>query len=133
MRKTVLTLAVVAASLVPGAARAVVTPGSSLILAGPGATLTTYAGVVFVEAGTGVEFVNLDIDQHDVLSYGTRPPDDPAPFCANYPSGNCPLFRTDLIGLAQVDPVEGVEDLPTGVYDFFCSFHDWMQATLVVV
>lgn len=103
------------------------------IVAGPGATLSNYAGVVFVEAGNGLEFANGDIDQHDVISFGLRPQGDPAPHCVNYGSGQCPLFRTDLIGLAQVDEVDGVEDLPTGLYDFFCSFHEWMQATLVVI
>jgi plastocyanin len=116
------------AAFAPGASHAAGGP----ILAGPGSSLTTYATPVVVwTPGTPLTFVNADIDAHDVVSDETR-----APGTASYcPAGGprCPLFRTDQIGIGQTDDVDGLHDVPAGVYLFHCSPHPWMEARLVVV
>jgi polyvinyl alcohol dehydrogenase (cytochrome) len=85
------------------------------IVAGPGAVATTYAtAVVTVPRGTKVDFLNLDVPQHDVVSTTAG------------------LFRSALVGTGQTTPVAGVEALAVGSYGFFCSLHPNMTGTLNV-
>ena len=89
--------------------------GGATIIAGPGAVATTYANArISVPRGTKVDFLNLDVPQHDVVS------DTPG------------LFQSALVGTGQTTPVNGVEALGPGSYGFFCSLHPNMTGTLDV-
>lgn len=50
---------------------------------------------------------------------------------AKAPDGK-PLFASKRIPAGQTAPVEGAERLRTGTYDFFCTVHPFMEASLVV-
>lgn len=102
----------------------------SYIVSAPGAGGGAYHGETFVTdvAGT-LTLVNADLRAHDVVSvaYG---PDDNA-WCPRYPAGQCPLFASPLLGLAEQGAVEGTEQLtPLTTYSFYCSIHPWMTGTL---
>jgi len=77
------------------------------------------SSVTTIDQGEKVTFQNMDISGHDVTSNQTG--DD-----------GSPLFRSALIGPGSSGPVEGTEYLTTGSYDFFCSVHPGMEATLEV-
>lgn len=113
---------VVAYRLGAGGTRPPVVPGvpqpgavGATVVAGPGAVATTYATpAISVPKGTKVDFLNLDVPQHDVVS------DTPG------------LFRSALVGTGQRTPVTGVETLDLGSYGFYCSLHPNMTGTLSV-
>ena len=69
-------------------------------------------GVVIVQ-GTGLTFVNLDMEKHDLRS------DDG--------------FSAVMIGQGETAEVEGVEDLAPSSYPFYCSVHEGMFGVLEVV
>ncbi|TML34543.1 MAG: hypothetical protein E6G29_10165 [Actinobacteria bacterium] len=93
---------------------------SPSIVAGPGAASTSYATPVVVSQQHGkVSFLNLDTVQHDVNS------------TKKSPNGG-PLFHSKLVGLGESAPVQGVDHVPAGSYDFFCSVHPGMRGTLIV-
>lgn len=119
----------------PGAGAQEVNP---VVVAQPGAFFTTYATpLVVVQEGGPLTFTNLDIAQHDVVqdvdADGFGGPDT-QPWCEGVPEGECPLFRTPLIGLTQESSVEGLENAEAGnVYSFYCTIHANMVGKLVVV
>jgi polyvinyl alcohol dehydrogenase (cytochrome) len=90
-------------------------PAGASVVAGPGAASTSYATPVMItQVGGPLNFTNVDIVQHDVVS------DDG-------------LFRSDLIGLGQTTPIEGLENVQAGqTYGFFCSIHPGMRGQLIV-
>jgi polyvinyl alcohol dehydrogenase (cytochrome) len=96
-------------------------PAGPIIVAGPGAASTTYATPVMVtQVGGPLSFTNADIPQHDVISEAVGP-------------DGAPLFRTPLIGIGEVVPVEGIDRVESGrSYGFYCSIHPGMRGTLIV-
>jgi polyvinyl alcohol dehydrogenase (cytochrome) len=90
-------------------------PAGASVVAGPGAASMGYATPAMItQVGGPLNFTNLDIVQHDVVS------DDG-------------LFRSDLIGLGQTTPIEGLENVQAGrTYGFFCSIHPGMRGQLIV-
>jgi polyvinyl alcohol dehydrogenase (cytochrome) len=95
-------------------------PGPAVV-AGPGAFYSTYATPVMVApAGGPLSFVNNDLPQHDVVAVDRG-------------ADGLPLFRSRLVGLGEVTPVEGMDRVEHGhSYAFFCSIHPGMRGTLVV-
>ena len=77
------------------------------------------SAVTTIDQGEKVTLRNLDIAGHDVTSHHTG--DD-----------GKPLFASALVNTASSGPVAGTEYLTTGSYDFFCSIHPGMEATLEV-
>jgi plastocyanin len=77
------------------------------------------SSVTTIDQGEKVTFQNADISGHDVTANQTG--DDGAP-----------LFRSQLVNPGSSGPVEGTEYLTTGSYDFYCSIHPGMEATLEV-
>ena len=77
------------------------------------------SAVTTIDQGEKVTLTNLDVAGHDVVS--EKSGDD-----------SQPLFRSDLVEAGQSGPVVGTEYLVTGTYDFFCSVHSGMAATLEV-
>jgi plastocyanin len=77
------------------------------------------AAVTTIDQGEKVTLRNLDLAGHDVTSHHTG--DD-----------GKPLFASSLVNPASSGPVAGTEYLTTGTYDFFCSIHPGMEATLEV-
>lgn len=101
------------------------------IVAVPGSYTVTYGTPVVVYTGAAdVQFVNLDIQEHDVVSDDTRAPGSTSWCPANGP--RCPLFFAPIRALGQTATVQGLKDVPNGTYLFRCSPHSWMTATLVV-
>ena len=128
MRRT-LALAFAAVAVI---AAAVPARSAVVIAAVPGSFAATYGTPAAVaRPGGSLTFANLDIQAHDVVSEATRAPGS-APWC---PAGGprCPLFFTDLIGLAQTAAVRGLHDIDPGTYAFYCNPHNWMTGTLVVL
>ncbi|HYH58800.1 MAG TPA: plastocyanin/azurin family copper-binding protein [Thermoleophilaceae bacterium] len=78
---------------------------------GPGSTT--------IDQGEKVTFQNFDIAGHDVVAHHTG-------------DNGQPLFRSDLVAPFGSGPVVGTEYLTSGSYDFFCSIHPGMEATLEV-
>ncbi|HEX7166249.1 MAG TPA: PQQ-binding-like beta-propeller repeat protein [Acidimicrobiales bacterium] len=91
-------------------------------LAGPGAFATTYGTpVVVTRVGGPLSFASADLPQHDIVAVDKGP-------------DGSPLFRSPLIGLGQVAPVTGLDQVEAGnTYQFFCSLHPGMKGTLAVV
>lgn len=83
----------------------------------------------------GINYTNLDMNLHDVVARDDFRPDGSAPWCADYPSGTCPLFWTPLInGGGTMTPVQGLQDAKVGRdYTFYCSIHPYMVGTITVV
>jgi polyvinyl alcohol dehydrogenase (cytochrome) len=95
--------------------------GSPAVVAGPEAASTNYATpVAITSAGGQLNFTNLDVVQHDVTADQTD-------------ASGRPLFHSDLIGLGETAPVQGVDRLKSGQsYTFHCSVHPGMHGTLIV-
>ena len=90
------------------------------VVAGPGAASTSYATpVVATQQGGKLSFLNLDTVQHDVNA------------TKNGRDGR-PLFHSKLTGLGETSPVEGVNHVPPGTYEFFCSVHPGMRGQLII-
>ncbi len=75
--------------------------------------------VTTIDQGEKVTLQNLDLVEHDVTAHHTG--DD-----------GKPLFKSELIASGASGPVVGTEYLATGSYDFYCSLHSGMEATLEV-
>lgn len=125
----------------PGGADALPVP--TVVTAVP---INTYAPELVVTSSTGgLDFHNLDLNQHDVvaeledetgaLREDHVRPHDSAPWCEHYEEDDpCPLFWTDLISTGETVRVEGLEDaVPGTTYFFYCSIHPYMQGELVVL
>ncbi|MBW3536869.1 MAG: cupredoxin domain-containing protein [Actinobacteria bacterium] len=67
--------------------------------------------------GDPLEFTNLDVARHDVTARDAGP-------------DGLPLFASETIGTGMTSAVEGLDDLPPGVYDFTCTLHPDMLGTL---
>ena len=90
------------------------------IVSGPGATSAGYATrVVVILKGNRLNYTNLDDVLHDVVSV------------AKGPSGSA-LFSSDIIGLGSTTPVNGIENVASGTYQFYCSIHPWMTGKVIV-
>jgi polyvinyl alcohol dehydrogenase (cytochrome) len=96
-------------------------PTGPAIVAGPGAASAGYLTPTMVtQKGGPLQFINLDVVQHDVVADRTGPDGQP-------------LFRTPLIGTGQSAAVEGLDRVEAGQsYPFFCSLHPGMRGTLSV-
>jgi plastocyanin len=77
------------------------------------------SAVTTIDQGEKVTLRNLDMAGHDVTSHHTG--DD-----------GKPLFGSALVGPGMSGPVAQTEYLTTGSYEFFCSIHPGMEATLEV-
>jgi plastocyanin len=97
------------------------------VAAGVASAGTIYAGPpsqfiggdITVAQGEKVTFTNGDTMAHDVTA-STKGADGK------------PLFASAQIGAGQSAPVEGVEYLTTGAYEYICSIHPFMKATITV-
>lgn len=136
-----LTTALTALALTaPGAAVALPVP--TVVTAVP---VNTYLPKVMVTSTAGgLEFLNLDLNRHDLVAEvetedgEVRPdhvrPSSSAPWCASFEDEPCPLFWTDLLGTGESAVVEGLADaVPGTTYHFFCTIHPYMQGELVVI
>ena len=162
MLRGVLAAAVLLAMLwVPAGRAAAADGGPFVIVSGPGSGNSTYLPpVAIARARNDLMLVNADPARHDVLAaehYApVQCPDEPG-MCPEgtpvwclpqdpsaewnavtnllpYPPGECPLFWSALIGIAESTPVLGTEYLQPGeLYPFTCSIHPWMNATLYVL
>ena len=99
-------------ALLPGLALA-----DETITAGPPNVYTTPNPTI--DQGERLLFRNLDISKHDVTAR------------AKGPDGR-PLFSTPLIASGEETVVNGAQYLTAGRYDFFCTIHAGMEATLTV-
>lgn len=101
------------------------TPGlptaGALFAAGPAAVTTGFATprVVMTHGSTGT-FATGDTAAHDVTSRKRG-------------ADGKPLFKSPLATAGGVVPVDGLDGLPIGDYDFICSIHTSMAGTLSVV
>jgi plastocyanin len=77
------------------------------------------SAVTTIDQGEQVTFQNADVSGHDVTANQTG-------------DNGAPLFRSAVVSPGSSGPVEGTEYLTTGSYDFFCSIHPGMEATLEV-
>ena len=108
-----------------GLAALLAAAGAPASLAGPLDQRILAAGIQYVPTevtlaeGELLEFTNLDVARHDVVAL-------------NVDAHGEPLFSTELIGAGQSVPVEKVEKLPAGVYEFTCTLHPQMLGTLFV-
>jgi plastocyanin len=109
--------------------------GAALIaLAGPPATASADK---VIEAQTVWRFdaMSYTIDQGEMLTFSNRdevsPGDHNVTASDTGPDGR-PLFASETIPKDQDAPVEGARRLKTGSYDFICTVHPFMQATLMV-
>jgi plastocyanin len=74
---------------------------------------------VTIDQGEALFFRNLDINQrHDIVSV--------------MQSGGKPIFSTPLIGTGEEALVQNSQSLKGGSFEFFCSIHPFMRATLIV-
>jgi len=143
IRRSALALAVLGAFALPASAQAAGTP---IIVTGPGSYITNYTQpVAVVQVGDEVTYVNADVQPHDVVAREFGP--DTASFCGEdidpfttgtqrrFAEGSCPVFWSKLISVGQTTPVLGLENVQGGgrLYEFYCSIHGNMKATLVVV
>ena len=117
MRRTIAALAcsfVIATAATPS--HAVV----NTVVAGPAAFQLNYAtDTVIVVSGQDATFVNLDIDEHDVVA-------------SKRVSGQ-PVFKSEIIGTGETAPIVGVSGLAPDDYEFKCTLHGNMLGTLTVV
>lgn len=74
--------------------------------------------VITVDQGEALIFRNLDLNRHDIVSVQQ--------------SGGKPIFSTPLQSTGGEAIVQGVQQLNGGSYQFFCSIHTYMKATLNV-
>lgn len=99
------------------------TVGASPTPAGPLDQRIVAVGMQYTPAeltvvqGEPLEFTNLDVASHDVVTL------------RNGPNGK-PAFATEIIGTASTVVIEGLDQLDPGVYDFGCTLHPQMLGTL---
>jgi plastocyanin len=96
-------------------------PAGPAVVAGPGSSGVGYlTPVMTTQKGGPLQFINLDVVQHDVVANDLGP-------------DGRPLFHTPLIGTGASAAVEGLENVEAGrSYGFFCSLHTNMRGTLSV-
>jgi plastocyanin len=97
---------------------------SPMIVAGPAAYLTGFAPPkIVIFQGGSLEFLTADasLQQHNVYSRKLGP---------DYR----PIFKSETVTPPSLPvPVEGVERLAPGDYDFYCTMHGSMTGTLTVL
>lgn len=93
--------------------QAIVTPPAAV-------TMNYLNPEVVIRKGDGVDLRNFDMVFHTVTA------DD-------VDEDNVPLFDADAPGFNRVAPLEGVEELEPGVYDFHCFFHSTLRGRLTVL
>ena len=97
----------------------------------------TAAADEVIEAQTVWRFdaMSYEIDQGEPLAFHNRDAASPGPHNVvasdEGPDGQ-PLFASKTIENGEDAPVERARQLKTGSYDFICTVHPFMQATLVV-
>ena len=74
---------------------------------------------VTLTQGDLLEFTNLDVAPHDVMALDDGP-------------DGKPLFSSNTISAGNTVPVERVDKLRPGVYDFTCTLHPSMLGTLFI-
>jgi len=103
-------------------------------VSGPGEAYRGYTEPVFViQAGTPVDYINLDITAHNVEAdaYG---PDRPWCVTAGFSKGKCPLFSSPQgQGSTQRAAITDIDLLAKGTYTFHCYQHPVQKGTLVVL
>ena len=72
---------------------------------------------VTLSRGDPLEFTNLDVAPHDMVSLDSGP-------------DGLPLFSTATVSIGTTVLVEGLEEIPVGVYDFTCTLHPQMIGTI---
>jgi len=107
----------VVAALIGLAVTAGIAYADATIYAGPPNQF--FQGDVTIAQGEAVTFTNVDTMTHDVTAAGKG-------------SDGKPLFASAQLGTGQSAPVEGVEYLTTGAYDYICSIHPFMKGTITV-
>lgn len=80
---------------------------------------TFLPGETTITEGTPMEYTNLDVAPHNLIAL------------RNGRDGK-PMFRTDTIEAGTTVPVEGVDKLKAGVYDYTCTLHPEMLGTIYV-
>ena len=99
--------------------------GSTPTAAGPLDQRIVAIGIQYVPTevtlteGELLEFTHLDVAPHDVVSLDNG-------------SDGKPLFSTDVISAGTTVPIEGIEKLRPGAYDFTCTLHPQMVGTVFV-
>jgi plastocyanin len=112
-------------------------PAHAVVAAAPpGAAGTGYATENVVTAvGGPIEFVNLDIDIHNFTAFEEYLPKKEAKsrsWCSAYKKKKCPVFWSQTIGPGQTQ-VEGLDEIESGEYTFYCTVHPAMKGTLQVL
>ena len=123
---------------VPGVPDPLPGPGGGAgpqVLSGPQAQFYGYATpAVVAPDGRPVTYTTADLVKHDVVQDPRTDGvagDGSAPWCDRFPAGKCPLFWTELLGLGESAPVQGLDGLASGVYSFYCTLHPGMRGRLV--
>jgi plastocyanin len=108
---------------------------SPVVVTGPGSYSAGYTTpVVTYQRGSTLTYVNADVQPHNVIAVDATRPDGSAPWCFGYPSGTCPLFWSDLIGIGETTEVLGLELTESaGIYAFYCDLHPNMEGVLVAI
>jgi plastocyanin len=118
---------------------AVAAPAHAVVVfAGPGGFAAGYATpVVVAPVGGPLEFVNGDIQPHNVIAtdhFLAKKTAKKTEWCKGYPKKKCPLFWSVTVGLGGTAEVLGLENTESGQqYPFFCSLHPGMTGTLVTL
>ena len=112
-RKAALLVIALAALLLP----AVPAQGARTTVTAAGFTYVPPA--VTINVGDGLDFTNADVAPHDLVS-------------VEQGAGGQRLFASPVIGRGVTAPVEGVEALPVGTFEFTCTLHPWMLGALTV-
>jgi plastocyanin len=117
-------------------------------VSGPGGPYVNYIPpVAVVRPGDTLTYANVDAFQHDFVADCNVNNPGPDPDCQKQAekdawcdevgfggTSGCPLFWSQLIGVAQTTPVLGVDNLTPGqTYAFICTIHGNMRGTLVVL
>jgi plastocyanin len=81
------------------------------------------------------EALTYTIDQGEPLSFLNVDAASPGPHnvtASDAGADGKPLFASKTVAHGEGSPVEGARQLKTGSYDFICTVHPFMQATLMV-
>ncbi|MGH2729256.1 MAG: cupredoxin domain-containing protein [Actinomycetota bacterium] len=104
--------------------------------AGPGAYVAGWATpVVVAQSGGDVTVVNDDVAPHNLVASEDYLPAKVAKktaWCSAFKKKSCPLFWSETITIGETTQVQGLENIATGQYEFFCSIHPGMTGTLVI-
>jgi len=102
------------------------------VVSGPGNSGTsTYTTPVAVLAkGAPMNFVNVDVEIHNVVASTAQGSRSGRPWCPA--TGFCPLFWSEVIG-AGTTPILGLANASQGsTFEFLCVIHPNMRGTIIV-